>query len=144
MFFRVILQQIAQEAQQIFIQPVQRAVQYHSVEQMSIAEEYVFQVPIEGANISVIQPGMAEQIVNYAPIVHTIPAGQTETIVQNVDPTTPLYIVTPAAAPVTIQIPANQSPIPPHVIEIPMQTNQPHEVSEFISIKRNVWLFFIR
>lgn len=109
---------------------------------MSIAEEYVFQVPIEGANISVIQPGMAEQIVNYAPIVHTIPAGQTETIVQNVDPTTPLYIVTPATTPVTIQIPANQNPIPSHVIEIPMQPNQ-HEVSEFIFVEYSDWLFFI-
>lgn len=114
---------------------------------MSIAEEYVFQVPLEGANISMIQPGMAEQIVNYGPVVHTIPAGQTETIVQNVDTTTPLYILTPAAAPVTIQIPANQNQnqnqIPHHLVEMPMQPNQSNEVSEFIFVKYSDWLFFI-
>lgn len=78
---------------------------------------------------------MAEQIVNYTPIVHTIPAGQTETIVQNVDSTGPLYIFTQAAAPVTIQIPSNEHPIPSHVIEIPLQPNEPNEVSKFIFVK---------
>lgn len=79
---------------------------------------------------------MAEQIVNYSPIVHTLPAGQAETVVQNVDSSTPLYIfTTQAGAPVTIQIPSNEHPIPPHVIGIPLQPTEPSEVSAFIFVK---------
>lgn len=70
---------------------------------------------------------MGEQIINYTPMAHTVQTEATETFVQNIDSTTPVYIFTP----VTIQIPSNESPIPPPVIELPLQNDVPTEVSEF-------------
>lgn len=72
---------------------------------------------------------MTDQIMNYTPIVH---AGQAETIIQNVDMTTPLYIFTPGA-PVTIQIPTTENAMPASLIEIPMEHDVVNEVSEFHS-----------
>lgn len=88
---------------------------------------------MQGPNISVMQQAMADQIMNYTPIVHV---GQSETIIQNVDMTTPLYIFTPGA-PVTIQIPANENTVPASLIEIPMQHDVVNEVSEFNSQKNS-------
>lgn len=68
-----------------------------------------------------------DQVMNYAPIMHTT---QTETIIQNIDMTAPVYIFTPGA-PVTIQIPTNENTMSASVIEIPLQTDTVNEVSEF-------------
>lgn len=88
-------------------------------------------MPIQGTNISVMQPATADQVMNS--IMH---AGQTETI--NVDMSTPLYILAPGA-PLTIQIPNNDEdtlPVAP-VIEIPLQGDVANEVSE----NKNDWIF---
>lgn len=121
-----ISQEIAEEAQQIFFQ--HKTIHYQSIEHTSIAEEYVFQVP---ANISVMQSVMADQMMNYAPILHT---GQAETIIQNVDLSAPVYIITPSA-PVTIGIPTNENTIPASVIEIPLSNDMANEVSDFTLTK---------
>lgn len=81
-------------------------------------------------NLAVVQPAMGDQVMDYTPIMH---AGQTETIIQNVDMTAPVYIFTPGTTPVTIQIPTNDNTMPPSVIEIPMQTDIVNEVSEIYS-----------
>lgn len=89
------------------------------------------QVPVQG-NFSVMHQA---EIVNCAPIVHTIPPDQNNGYVQNVDPSTSLYII--AQAPLTIQIP-NENTMHPHAatstataIEVPMETNVTNMVSEF-------------
>lgn len=89
------------------------------------------QVPVQG-NFSVMQQA---EIVNCAPIVHTMPPVQNNGYVQNIDPSTSLYII--SQAPLTIQIP-NESTMHPAAavsaataIEVPMETNVTNMVSEF-------------
>lgn len=88
-------------------------------------EEFV--LPIQGPNISVVQTGSPDQMVNYAPIVHTIPAG-TEGFIYDVDPSTPLLILT-SISPAQIGS-TNESP---SVIEIPLQSNEVSKISPLFS-----------
>lgn len=106
----------------MFFQKSPKMVQYQSVQQTSIAQEFVVQMPAEG-NISLIQPA---EIVNCAPIVHTVSPVQSNGYVQNIDSTTSLYIFAPS--PLTIQIPSNESTMPS--VEIPMETDFTSMVSE--------------
>lgn len=100
-------------------------------------EEYLIQVPIQGTNISVMQPATVDQVMNS--FMH---AGQAETI--NVDMSTPLFILTPGA-PVTIQIPNNEDTIPvAPVIEIPLQSDILNEVCESFQQKETIQYSEIR
>lgn len=97
-------------------------------------EEFIFQVPIQGTNISVMQPGVPDQIINYTPIVHTIP-GQTDGYIYDVDAATPLLILTPVTPMNATQITSSENPppqTPAPVIEIPLHSEVLTEVSEFI------------
>lgn len=125
-YFLLLTQEIAEEAQQIFFP--QKTIHYQSIEHTH--EEYVIQVPIQGTNISVMQPATADQLMNS--IMHS---GQTETI--NVDMSTPLYILAPGA-PLTIQIPTNEDVLPvAPVVEIPIQNDTANEVLENFQKKKH-------
>lgn len=100
---------------------------------MNIGEDFIFQIPIDG-NISIVQPTIGEHIFNYTPITHTVQTDVAETFVQNIDSTTPLYIV----GPVSIQIPSNENTIPPPVIEVPSQNGITNEVSEFSYVNHSI------
>lgn len=99
-------QQIAQEAESIFIQRTPDMAHYPAIKH----EEILFQFPLQTTNISIVQASSSDQMVNYAPVVHTIPA-QTESFVYDVESTTPLLILTPMQTPngTTTQMAANDS-----------------------------------
>lgn len=125
-------QQIAQEAQSIFFQHIPKPQHYQPMEHTTIKqEEFIFQVPIQGTNISVMQPGVPDQMINYTPIVHTIPA-QTDGYIYDVDAATPLLILTPVTSMNATQITSSENPPPAPVIEIPLHSEVLTEVSEII------------
>lgn len=128
--FKFHLQQIAEEAKHIFFGNIPKAFQYQTLEHTTIAEEYIFQVPVQGASISMMQPSMADQI---TPIIHTVSAGQTDCFAQNIDGSTPLYIFTPVT-PVTIQIPMNENTLPTTLVEMHAQNEITTDVSNITSV----------
>lgn len=123
--FKFHSQKIAEEAKHIFFGDIPKTFEYQTLEHTTIAEEYIFQMPIQGTSISVMQPAMADQI---TPIIHTVSAGQTDCFAQNIDGSTPLYIFTPVT-PVTIQIPMNENTLPTTLVEIPVQNEITTDVS---------------
>lgn len=56
-------------------------------------DEIVFQIPVQTTNISILQSASSDQMVNYAPIVHTFPA-HTDGYICDVE-STPLILFTP-------------------------------------------------
>lgn len=123
------LKQIAQEAEQIFFQNTLKSIQYQPLEPQNVThEEIIFQVPIQGTNISVIQPGSADQMVNYTSITHPIPSGQTENYICSVDAATPLLILTPVT-PLNDPMSTNNIASTAPVIEIPLHCDIPNDVS---------------
>lgn len=61
-------------------------------------DEIFLQFPLQTTNISILQSNGPDQMVNYAPIVHTIPT-QTESYIYDVDSATPLLLLTPSTPP---------------------------------------------
>lgn len=91
-------------------------------------EDVYMMTPHQGTNISVMQPGIPDQMVNYTPIVHTIPA-QGEGYIYDVDSAAPLLIFTPITSVNTSQISTNEDTPAASVIEIPLQNEVTNEVS---------------
>lgn len=71
-------------------------------------EEILFQIPVRTTNISIMQS--SDQVVNYAPVVHTIPT-QTDSYIYDVESVAPMLItLTPIQSPTeTAQLTANDS-----------------------------------
>lgn len=120
----------------MFFQTMPKPMLYQTLDHPPIKLEDVYMMtPHQGTNISVIQPGISDQMVNYAPIVHTIPA-QGEGYIYDVDSAAPLLILTPITTVNSTQITSNENPPPASVIEIPLQNEVINEVSEiFFSAK---------
>lgn len=92
-------------------------------------EEILFQFPPQTTNISIVQSSSAEPMVNYAPVVHTIPT-QTESFIYDVD-SAPLLILTPIQSPSGTQMTANDSRASDSGVEVSPHTSFSNEVSAY-------------
>lgn len=126
-------QQIAQEAQAIFFQHTPEMAHFQPVLKH---EEILFQFPPQTTNISIVQSTSAEAMVNYAPMVHTIPA-QTESFVYDVE-SAPLLIFTPIQSPSGTQMTANDSRASDSGVEVSPHTSFSNEVSAYFYSFRSV------
>lgn len=93
-------------------------------------EEILYQIPVQTTNISILSSGTPDQMVNYAPIMHTFPAAQTDSYVYNADLAAPLIIFTPIPSLNGTQMTAttNDSGTSDMIVEIPSHTTGFNEV----------------
>lgn len=80
---------------------------YQSLEPIK-HEEILFQIPVQTTNISIVQSGSPDQMVNYAPIVHTFPA-QTDSYIYDVESAAPMILLTPITPPSGTQLTTHES-----------------------------------
>lgn len=109
--------------------------QYQPFEHSPIKhEEILFRIPLQTTNISIVQSGAPDQMVNYTPIVHTFPA-QTESYIYDVESAAPLLLLTPITPPNGTQATANDSQASDSGVEVSPHGSFFNEVSrEFLFV----------